>query len=71
MVLVLILYVGALLGLVMTFFFALSDGYEGRSAVRAYLSAMFCLACMWANWQIMSSMIQDNPTCETSTEVAD
>ena len=67
----LVLYALALAFLVATLFLALHDGAENRSGTRATVAALLCLACMWANWQLMYSMIQDNPTCETSTEVAD
>lgn len=69
MVTALILYMLALVSLVATLFLALHDGAELRSGTRATVAALLCLACMWANWQIMYSMIQDNPTCETSAEV--
>ena len=71
MVTSLILYMLALALLVVTLFLGLHDGAERRGGARSTLAALLCLACMWANWNIMYSMIQDNPTCETSTEVAD
>ena len=71
MVLVLILYAFALVFLVATLFLALHDGAEYRSGIRPTIAALICLACMWANWNIMYNTIQDNQTCETSTEVAD
>ena len=70
-ILVLILYMLALVCLVATLFLGLHDGAELRSGIRPTIAALLCLACMWANWQIMYSMIQDSPTCETSTEVTD
>ena len=70
MVTALILYTLALVFLVATLFLALHDGAELRSGIRPTIAALLGLACMWANWQIMYSMIQDNPACETSTEVA-
>lgn len=70
MVTVLILYIIALACLVATLFLGLYDGAECRSGIRPTLAALLCLACMWANWQIMYSMIQDTPTCEAVTEVA-
>lgn len=69
--LVLIIYGIGLVCLVATLFLGLNDGAECRSGTRATVAALLCLACMWANFQIMYSMIQDNPTCETATEVAD
>lgn len=70
-VLVLILYILTLTFLVATLFLGRHDGAERRSGIRSTVAALLCLACMWANWNIMYIMIQDNPTCETSTEVAD
>ena len=69
MVTALILYMLALVCLVATLFLALHDGAEHRSGIRPAIAALLCTACMWANWQVMYHMIQDNPTCETSTEV--
>ena len=71
MVTALIFYMLALVFLVATLFLALHDGAELRSGTRATVAALLCLAFMWANWQLMYSMIQDNHTCETSTEVTD
>ena len=71
MVTALILYMLALLFLVATLFLALHDGAECRSGIRAVLAALLCLACMWANWQLMYSMIQDSQACDTSTETTD
>ena len=68
MVTSLVLYALALVCLVATLVLGLHDGAELRSGTRATVAALLCLACMWANWQIMYSMIQDNSTCETSTE---
>ena len=65
----LILYVLALVFLVATLGLGLYDGSEHRSGIRATVAALLYLACMWANWQLMYHMIQDNPTCETSAEV--
>ena len=64
-----ILYAVTLAFLVATLALGLHDGSEHRSGIRATVAALLCLACMWANWQLMYSMIQDTPTCETSTEV--
>ena len=71
MVTALILYMLALVFLVATLFLGLYDGAERRRGIRPALAALLCLACMWANWNIMYSMIQDNPTCDTSTETTD
>ena len=65
----LVLYALALVFLVATLVLGLHDGAEYGSGIRPTIAALLCLACMWANWQLMYSMIQDNPTCETSTEV--
>lgn len=71
MVTALIFYMLALVFLVVTLFLALHDGAELRSGIRPAVAALLCLACIWANWNIMYNMIQGNPTCETYTEVTD
>ena len=68
-ILVLILYAATLALLVVTLFLRLHDGAELRSGIRPTIAALLCIACMWVNWQVMYSMIQDTSTCETSTEV--
>ena len=71
MVLSLILYGIALVALVATHAIGLRDGAEYRSGIRSTIAALLCIAFMWASWQIMYSVAQDNPACETSTEVTD
>ena len=69
MVTSLVLYALAIVFLVATLVLGLHDGAEYGSSTRATVAALLCLVCMWASWQLMYSMIQDNPTRETSTEV--
>ena len=71
MALALTLYALTLACLVATLFLGLHDGSEHRSGIRSTVAALLCMACMWASWQIMYHMIEDNLTCETSTEVTD